>query len=123
MDIDRLSKDIMAHIEGLVGEEHDTWKPSGTKESMSHELLDAVIDFENHKCSIKVGDLVTPTKTSIVKGRGKPFRVMEVFNPPKMVTRGEGNLLHQVDCVTAVMLDGRLHQYQGSSKEFELFEM
>jgi len=51
----------------------------------------AVMTLREHlpgyeKCPYKVGDIVTPRKTSNTRGRGEPHLVVEVFDPPVRLT-------------------------------------
>lgn len=97
----------------------NSWEPKGTAEEMVAEL-EAAIEASSKPCPFKVGDLVTPKKNSNKKGRGKPYKVMEVLPEPALVFEPKkGDPLSMYDMVVGIALYDGINLYRENSRNYE----
>jgi hypothetical protein len=114
MDLEEMLKSAM---------EASVWEPSGTAEEMVAKL-DSAIEISTGNCPFKVGDYVTPIKNGNEKGRGKPFRVIEVKDNFEIACEPQrGEPLTMYNMVVAVMLtNGSPDYYRSNAALYEPFD-
>lgn len=112
MDIGKLMKE--AGID-------DPWKPAGTGEEMVRVLNEALPNFEA-KPVFNVGDLVTPRREAGIKGRGKPFKIMQILPETEWRTLSEGNRAYPVNCIVGLTLLDEAAYFAGHTSFYETFD-
>ena len=103
--------------------DNDKWAPPEDKE-LALARLDAAVEEYNKPCQFKVGDIVTPTATANIRGRGVPHKVLEVYKEPKPGPQNPGSPYDENDVKVAVFVgDHRFTVFENRSIDFELWDI
>ena len=111
--------DIERMIKQLVGKEDD--------DGPTLNAYDASVMLKNYdyniKCPFKVGQFITPTKQSSLKGRGEPHHVIQVFDVTQvqLFRIGEPLMVYNM-LITQVIHDKSVYIWAALSSDYELFK-
>lgn len=101
-------------------EEQKAWQPNGTGAEMIEALEEQLFGAQQAN-PFKVGDYITPKKSSDVKGSGLPRKVIQIkeneFKTPKVT----GSPLYRHNMVVAVIVEGDLEFYSADFRDYETF--
>ena len=97
------------------------WKPDSTPESMVEKLADALIDEREANPLFKVGDFITPKAESNMKGRGRPFIVEAVYDPPLWIGDAPSPA-KPFSLLVAVLIKDKVLRYKAQHEDYEFFQ-
>ena len=112
---------LMAAIAEALSEDSEDKGP-GVDSYTASKMLDE-FDLSIIKCDYKVGEFVTPTKKSQLKGRGEPHQVKIVFPTIQLHVEATNKALTCYNMVVAqVIHSGRINLYAAVSTDYEPYK-